>query len=350
MKSIEDLRTPALLIDTDVVRNNIECMKRLLRGDLSRWRPHLKTVKVPAIMRMLVEAGVRTAKCATSGELLAACESGFEDVLVAFPHMGANADRIAAIARQFPQVRVSALVEAEEQLQIWRRTPVSLFLDVNIGMNRTGTSDAVRLLKSAPFRGIHAYDGHATEANLEERTAKAHEPYRHLMQLAGDVREVITTGTPALPCAISFEEFSAAQFHHQVSPGTIVYCDLNSLSQLPGSYGFSAAVSVLTRVVSHPLPNVITCDAGHKAVSVDSGVPNCAVQGYPELRPLHPSEEHLPIEIPQGMQVPELGSLMLLTPRHVCPTVNNANFAVLVRKGVIQSVESVSARGHERPL
>lgn len=362
-----ELLTPALIVDTDVVRRNIGCMRTLLDGDLSRWRPHLKTVKIPAVMRILLESGVRTAKCATTRELLVACESGFEDVLVAFSHMGANAARVAGIASQFPSVKVSTIIENPDQIEAWRNTSVGLFIDINPGMNRTGIEEARapeigRLAheiqaEGLNFRGLHAYDGHATEQNLEERTAKAHQRYRHLMKVVDEVnssyaqvREVVTTGTPALPCAVSFEPFRTGAFRHQVSPGTTVYCDVSSLKQLPESYGFAPAVSVISRVISHPLRGVITCDAGHKAVSVDSGVPNCEVVGHPELQPLKPSEEHLPIQVPAGVEPPPLGAILRLIPRHVCPTVNNANFAVLLSGGSIASVEEVSARGHERPI
>jgi D-serine deaminase-like pyridoxal phosphate-dependent protein len=95
---------------------------------------------------------------------------------------------------------------------------------------------------------------------------------------------------------------------------------------------------------------VITCDAGHKSVSVDSGVPNCAVMGEPGLAPMKPSEEHLPIAIASDASPPALGSILYLLPRHICPTVNNANYAVLVEDGAVSSIVEVTARGHERPL
>jgi D-serine deaminase-like pyridoxal phosphate-dependent protein len=103
-------------------------------------------------------------------------------------------------------------------------------------------------------------------------------------------------------------------------------------------------------VVSHPRQNIITCDAGHKTVSADAGIPNCMVLGRPELTPLKPSEEHLPIEVPPGAAVPAVGEIMYIVPRHVCPTVNNFDHALLVRNRRIVSVEPVSARGRETPL
>ena len=92
-----------------------------------------------------------------------------------------------------------------------------------------------------------------------------------------------------------------------------------SLEQLAGVEGYRPAALVLTRVVSHPAPDRITVDAGHKAVSADAGVPTCAVLGRPDLKPLKPSEEHLPIEVAAGAPKPAIGEILYLIPRHVCP-------------------------------
>ena len=107
---------------------------------------------------------------------------------------------------------------------------------------------------------------------------------------------------------------------------------------------------MLTRVVSHPRQGIVTCDSGHKAVSADAGVPTCLVVGHRELTPLSPSEEHLPLAVAEGSIPPQLGELLYLMPRHVCPTVNNFDDALMIRDGRIESVEKVSARGREAPL
>src|SRR5207302_842956 len=82
----------------------------------------------------------------------------------------------------------------------------------------------------------------------------------------------------------------------------------------------------------------------------DAGVPTCVVMGHAEYQPLKPSEEHLPIEIPPGVEAPAIGGKLYLIPRHVCPTVNNFDEALMVRGGRVAGVEPVTARGHEHPL
>jgi D-serine deaminase-like pyridoxal phosphate-dependent protein len=364
---IEDVLTPALVIYPEIVASNIARTLHLLGGDPDRWRPHIKTAKLAYTLRMLVERGVRNFKCATTLELLVACYSGAADVLLAYPVVGANARRVLEIANQFPHVRISVLVENEEQVRQWRGSSVGVFVDINPGMNRTGveqdqTEKVLRLVHAVEeaelqFSGLHYYDGQLGGFDEPERTAAAHAGYDRLLKLVIAIQdsgtsapEVITAGTPTFPCSLAYNSFHGAGFIHRVSPGTIVYCDATSLAQLAAEYGYAPAALVLTRVVSRPHDGIITCDAGHKAVSADAGVPTCVIAGHPELTPLAPSEEHLPMALNRERAGPQVGEALYLLPRHVCPTVNNFDSALLVRDGRIASVEKVTARGREAPL
>jgi D-serine deaminase-like pyridoxal phosphate-dependent protein len=367
VSDIEDVLTPALLLYPEFVASNIQRTLDLLAGDANRWRVHIKTAKLEYTLRMLVERGIRNFKCATTLELLVACRTGARDVLFAYPAVGANARRVGEIAEQFPQVRISVLAENEQQIRQWRGSRVGVFLDVNPGMDRTGieqshSAEIVELARAIghrglEFRGLHYYDGHYGSLEQRERTAAAHAGYERLLKVVSElersgiaVPEVITAGTPTFPCALAYEGFRCGSFVHRVSPGTVVYCDASSLAQLPTEYGYRPAVVVLTRVVSRPAPGIVTCDAGHKAVSADAGVPTCVVVGHPELTPLSPSEEHLPMAVEGEAAGPQVGEALYLLPRHVCPTVNNFDCALLVQDGAVKSVEKVSARGREAPL
>src|SRR6266446_6033177 len=367
VSSIEELLTPALVLYPEILVSNIERTLDLLGGDPNRLRVHIKTAKLGYTLRILVERGIRNFKCATTLELLVACRSGAADVLFAYPAMGANARRVCEVADQFPGVRISALAENEEQVRQWRGSRVGVFLDINPGMDRTGIEQThsdmvVQLARTIPalrlqFRGLHYYDGHLGGLEILERTAVAHAGYERLLNVVSTIErsgmgvpEVVTAGTPALPCSLAFEGFRGGGFLHRVSPGTVVYCDATSLAQLPSEYGYRPAVLVLTRVVSQPRAGIVTCDAGHKAVSADAGVPTCVVVGHSELTPLAPSEEHLPMALQGDDSGPQVGEALHLLPRHVCPTVNNFDCALLVRHGEVQATEKVSARGREAPL
>jgi D-serine deaminase-like pyridoxal phosphate-dependent protein len=361
---IEDahrIMTPALLIYPALVDANIQATLNMASGDPNRWRPHLKTAKIPCVIRRLLDYGVKNFKCSTTLELLTACEAGAPDVLLAFPVMGANASRTREIASSFPATRISVLIETSRQMEIWKDTSIGIFIDINPGMNRTGVqqdhlTEILDLAVNAgpQFRGIHYYDGHIAGISASERQDHTQEGYGHLLRTACQlleaglaVDEVITSGTPAAPHALSYAGFNDAPFTHRISPGTVVYNDLSSLEQLPG-FGYRPAALVLTTVVSHPTEGTVTCDAGHKSVSADAGVPTCSVLGYEHLKPLKPSEEHLPITSESGEGLPEPGEKLYLIPRHVCPTVNNFDEALFIADGQVRSVERVAARGHEQ--
>ena len=365
VSGIDDVLTPALVVYPDFIASNIAQTLRLLGGDADRWRVHIKTAKLGYTLHMLVERGVRNFKCATTLELLMACQSGATDVLVAYPLMGANARRVREIADDFQGIRISVLAENKEQARQWQGSRVGLFLDINPGMNRTGVeqSDAKKVVGLArtiaehglEFRGLHYYDGQYGGMDERERTAAAHAGYHRLLQLVDELQragmgvpEVVTAGTPTFPCSLAYEGFRRAGFIHRCSPGTVVYHDATSLAELRREYGYMPAVLVVSRVVSRPHEGIVTCDAGHKSVSADAGVPTCLVVGHPELTPLGPSEEHLPMKAASAG--PEVGEELYLLPRHVCPTVNNFDCALLVRDGQIEAVEKVSARGRETPL
>jgi D-serine deaminase-like pyridoxal phosphate-dependent protein len=367
IEDVSNVMTPALAIYSDIVDSNITVTLDLLGGDANRWRPHIKTTKIAHVMRRLVERGIHNFKCSTTLELLTIIEAGASDVLLAYPSVGANAKRVSEIASQHKDVRVSALVENSAQIDAWPGSPVGLFIDVNPGMDRTGLEqdrieDVVRLAREITsagleFRGLHYYDGHLSKYDLPEREEVAHQGYNQLMQIVAAfdheniaLAEIITAGTPAFPCALSYKRFQNASFIHRASPGTVVYSDCTSLPQLPKEWGYRPAAVVVSAVVSQPTAKRITCDAGHKTVSADSGIPTCAVIGRADLIPSRPSEEHLPIDVIDGAEMPRTGEIVYLVPRHVCPTVNNFDHAIIVERGQIVAVERVTARGREVPI
>jgi D-serine deaminase-like pyridoxal phosphate-dependent protein len=367
VQGVQHVRTPALVIDLDAVSDNITATLGLLGGRADRWRPHLKTAKLALVMRALVDRGVRQAKCATTLELETACKVGFSDVLLAYPVTEPQAGMVRRIAGAYPAVNISVLVEDPAMLAAFRGSPVGIFIDLNSGMDRTGMLldgygqilalameiGAARLR----YAGLHFYDGHANAFAPEDAERRVHAGYDRLLELVERLRadgiptpEVVTAGTPAFPHALRYRRFADAGVIHRNSPGTVVYNDRKSLTQLPAGAGYRPAALVLSTVVSHPGPDRFCADAGHKAVSADAGVPTCEVLGHPEYQPRQPNEEHLPMDVPAGARVPARGELLWLLPSHVCPTVNNFDHAVIVAGGAIRGIERVTARGRHSPL
>jgi D-serine deaminase-like pyridoxal phosphate-dependent protein len=76
ISDLDDVMTPALVVYPEFIASNIERTLALLNGDASRWRVHIKTAKLAFTLRRMVERGIRNFKCATTLELLVACECG----------------------------------------------------------------------------------------------------------------------------------------------------------------------------------------------------------------------------------------------------------------------------------
>ncbi|MEO6594540.1 MAG: alanine racemase [Planctomycetota bacterium] len=353
----EDLQTPTLLIHLDRVRHNLATMQRLLGGAMQRWRPHVKTCKVPEVLAMLLEAGVRRFKCATTREAevllaTAATHGAAIDVLFAMAQHGANLDRVANLAVAHPTHRFALLTEDPTHTASLHANGLGAFVDLDPGYHRTGIplgertriAEVVRAA-GTNLRGLHCYDGHLHSGTMAERTTAAHAVYREFTALArhlGVKGELITSGTPTFPAALSFADF--ASFDHSISPGTVVYWDARS-SKL-GIEGFLCAVEVQARVISRPTPGRFTLDAGSKALDAAAGDPCAELTGEWRATALTPSEEHLPMLVATGSAPPH-GAVVRLVPRHVCPTVNLADEAVLMDDGHIVGIVPVRARGHE---
>ena len=361
------LLSPALIVYLDMVRANIDRVINVLGGDPDRWRPHVKTVKLAPVFRELAGAGVRAFKCATTREascLLETLDAAGVfpiDVLLAHPLVGPNLARLGRIAAAYPGSSVSVLCEDPQAIESIPED-LGVFVDLNPGMNRTGipidrvdTIAAVAARAGARLRGVHYYEGHLSGLDADTRRRRAHAGYDELLMVLDElarrgltVPEVVTSGTPSFGVAINYEPLSShGEWVHRVSPGTVVLSDMRSAQEIP-QVGLVPAALVLARVVSRPDDGIVTCDAGSKSIAAEAGDPCAAVLGAAGLEALTPSEEHLPFRVLHG-EAPRRGEELLLIPRHVCPTVNLAEKAVIIESGHLPEVVDVIGRAHDPP-
>lgn len=341
----DEVPSPALLVYPDRVEENIRRMIRRA-GGVDRLRPHMKTSKLPEVVRMHLDQGITRYKVATIAEAEMAAAAGAPDILLAYQPVGPNIGRLVQLVRAFPNTTFAALVDDEANARALSEAAVgagivlNLYLDVDVGMHRSGIEPGpgavalYRVLATLPgvhVAGLHAYDGHIHDADVAVRRARSDEAFARLQGLRDDlaaaglsVPAVVAGGTPTFP-------FHADRPDVECSPGTTVFWDLNYSTNLP-DLDFLPAVMLLTRVISKPGDNRVCLDLGHKAVASENPHPRAAFMDLPDAHAIGHSEEHLPIETSRAADL-HVGSAVYALPWHVCPTVALHNEAVVIRNG-----------------
>lgn len=288
-RTVHDVLSPTLVISLPNVRHNIAEMINLCSGNVDRWRPHVKTTKMPLVWRLMMESGVRNFKCATIREARILAEVAEDeglladvDILVAFPLHGANLRALGDLATKLSSCKFSCLIEDSSDVGSVPSN-VGYFLDINPGMDRTGrplselaskVDDLAHIVSehgSSRFLGLHFYDGHSGTTHCgNERQDFLFPLYDELLDFVKQLQEsgvtipeIITSGTPSCTTALKYEGFKEAAFVHRVSPGTTVFHDYKTHEENDDLASIlRPAAAVLARVVSHPSPGSLHVIAG----------------------------------------------------------------------------------------
>ncbi len=353
----DGIASPALLLDLGRVELNLGRMLAIA-GDPTRLRPHLKTHKLGECVAMQVAAGILKAKVATVAEAEMAALNGVRDVLLAVQPVGPQALRLARLARRFPEVTFSAVLDdadALENLALAIRAvgspKIGVWVDLDVGQHRTGIEpgpgadllvERMQREGSVIFRGLHAYDGHLGMADVVERERACEAAYgpvtalRERLESRGiRVPTVVAGGSPTFA-------LHARREGVELSPGTTLFWDAGygqKLKDLP----FEPAAFLLARVISRPGKDRICLDLGHKAVGSEMPHPRVVFPELGEVEVLGHSEEHLVLrtERASGMRV---GTVVMGIPWHICPTVALHQEVWVIRDGVVKDRWAVQAR------
>jgi D-serine deaminase-like pyridoxal phosphate-dependent protein len=362
LSNVEDVPSPALLVYPDRAAENIRRMVARA-GGVRRLRPHVKTHKLPEIVRMHLDAGIRAFKAATIAECEMAAGAGAPDILLAYQPVGPNVGRLLALVQRFRATRFSAVVDDPEAALALGAAfaeageRIDVLVDLDCGMHRTGIpagegAEALyRLLGETPGiapGGLHAYDGHLRQPDVAERTRACEEalaPVRALrdrLEQAGlAVPRVVAGGTPSFPVHARHDDV-------ECSPGTCVFWDAGYRQGLP-DLDFLNAVVLLTRVVSKPGDRRVCLDLGHKAVASESPHPRAIFPDVADAMAVGHSEEHLVIETARAAEL-RVGDALYAIPWHVCPTVALHDRAVIVGDGRANGAWTVTARARTLSL
>ena len=360
IRDVAALATPALVFYEAKIRRNIARMGEIL-GGFDRLRPHIKTHKCREILDMQTAGGVTRVKCATPKEVHFAAQAGVCDILLAYPIVGPLAYQVAAIARDYRDVRLQVLVDHADQVAplaaacVTVGVDVGVLVDVNPGMNRTGVAagtealalvERVRDARGIRFVGLHSYGSPPAVGAPDVRASV----YRRALQTVIDTRrglERLGISVPRVVAGNSLDFEIAARLDgvDEVSPGTWILWDRGYETLLPDRFVYAALV--VGRVISRPTPTLFTVDAGDKSVAADPAIPHAQVLSVPGSEVVDRWEEHLLVRLSAPSPQPAVGELVYIVPDHVCPTVNLWDEAVVVDAGGdIVGRWQIAARGH----
>jgi D-serine deaminase-like pyridoxal phosphate-dependent protein len=369
---LDEVDTPRLLFYKWALDANRGRLAEACDG-LDNVRLMFKTCKATSILRDYHAAGMTAAKASCVAEARAmAGGSPLTDILVAFPCYGPTADSFLALSREFPDRRFSVTVpnrRCAAELSERAEREVAVYLDIDPGMGRMGRpfgrpaldlADEIRSLPSLRLSGLHIYDGHVHETNphailrhSERLMRRIDETVRALGPDAG-IEEVVTSSSITFRSNAAAYRAAGYRWRHRVSPGTVVLWDSNYNDLMPGAFDYAAAVA--TRVVDiHEQGGrrLITTDCGAKmGASVDVGRPHVLnVAGYRSAAVYERfgmlqwlAFDRATREPLAGDPADLLGQVILAFPRHVCPTVNQYDFALLVRDGAFAGEVAIDAR------
>lgn len=356
LPNADTIASPALLVDADRVRQNIQTAIGLA-GDVARLRPHVKTHKMAAVTRLCLDAGISRFKCATLTEADMLARTGAPDVLLAYPVVGPNVSRLRTLTQTYPATRFSCLIDhpapAKTLSDAFAGAPLDVYIDLNVGMNRTGLlpaqtgplATACAQLPGLRLMGLHAYDGHIRDTDATVRQQRADEAYERAettrQQLEAQLHRPLTIVMGGSPSFSVHSHRPAPRF--ETSPGTFVFWDVGYARQVP-DVPFQLAAVLLTRVISVVDAHTLTLDLGHKAVAAENPLPRVVFPEQPEARPISQSEEHLVVDVPDS-HPHQPGDVWYAFPIHICPTVALYDSVQVIRRNALTDRWPVDARG-----
>jgi 3-hydroxy-D-aspartate aldolase len=361
---VEDIDTPALLIDLDAFERNLRTMAdkvAAMPGGV-RLRAHAKTHKSPDIARRQMAAGAVGVCVQKVAEAEAMVDGGITDVFVSNEVLGrSKLARLAALATRAKLAvcvdhpdAAGALSEAITQAG----TAIDVFVEIDVGGGRCGVppgeaaaslAQRVASLPGLRFAGLHAYHGSAQhlrtdaerQAAIGSAVAKAVESRRLIEALGLPVPCITGAGTG------SFEIEGASAVYTELQAGSYVFMDADYARNRAADGGafrtFEHSLFLLATVMSRPVAERAVCDVGHKASSSDSGYP--LVVGIDGAEYVGASDEHGVLRLGRPEVRLAVGDKIRLIPGHCDPTVNLHDWFVGVRGDRVECLWPVSGRG-----
>jgi D-serine deaminase-like pyridoxal phosphate-dependent protein len=355
-QSTSALDTPALLVDLDVMGANIERIAAACRAHGVAWRPHTKAHKTPEIARLQIAAGAIGVTCAKLGEAEVMGAAGIRDILIANQIVGAiKVGRLVKLTRQADPIVCVDNADNVRELDLALRGTgrrLRVAIEVNIGMNRAGVepgapvvalAQAIAECRGLAFVGVAGWESQATtiadaaekERVVRDAVALLTASARACTAAGYPVTVVSCGGTGTFPYCIQQPGVT------EVEVGGAIFSDMHYITHY--HVDFAPALTLLATVTSRPTPSRIVVDAGRKAMSGDAAMPE--PRGIPTVSGIKLSAEHTKIDLEQPSAAPKVGDRIEFVVGYSDTTVHLHEEIVGVRRGRIEAVWRVAARG-----
>jgi D-serine deaminase-like pyridoxal phosphate-dependent protein len=333
---IDQLQTPALVFDLDILRFNIDTMASLLPG--ARLRPHMKATKCTSLAKEQLRAGHTTFTCATPNEMIGMAHAGLgNDLLLANETL--DTARLSAMAALQESSMITVAIDSDETLQAAATAGIrNVLIDVNVGLPRCGCAptDAGRLADKArklgiQVRGVMGYEGHLMMVlDKSERLAKVAESMKLLSDAAKDVGGTIIsaggTGTYDLHADTAVTEIQAGSY------------SLMDTQYAQHGFPFRQAAWIVGTVISSNSSWSVV-DVGLKSLGMDHGNPT--IDGHSVW---FCSDEHTTFSTPDGPP-PSVGTRISVTPAHIDPTIAMHANAWVISDNTVVDQWAIDLRG-----
>ncbi|HEV7712268.1 MAG TPA: alanine racemase [Asanoa sp.] len=351
-RSVDELSTPALVVDRDALDRNIDTMAAALDGQRARLRPHVKVQKSPDLALRQLAGGAIGITVATVWEAAAMAGAGVGDILIA--NLVVGPEKIAAAAALARDIRLAIAVDDERNIAALSAAAVragstlGILVDLDVGMARCGarsTAAAVRLghaVVRAPgleLRGIQAYEGHCM---LEPDPAKRRRLALEAMDYAGATLDAFAAaGLPHDTLSGGGTGTYDLTGHDprvtELQAGSYVFMDAFHGSLVPG---FEVSLTALTTVVARHGDTLIL-DCGRKSVGIDFVSP--PLQGHDYVARYF-AEEHALFDVDARLAA-DLGDRLRLVTGYAPTSVNLHDVLFVVAGDEVVEVWPVFPRG-----
>ena len=356
-RTIDEIDTPAAIIDLDLVKQNIKALEDFVRFRPVHARPHAKTHKTPAIGRLQVEAGAVGLTCAKVGEAEAMVDGGIEDVLIANQVVGPvkieRMCRLADRARVAVEVDDPANVNEISAAAQRHGVTIGVVVEIDVGGPRAGVPPyepalaLARRIMDRPgleFTGLMAYEGHTVGIeDWEERNAAARAALapvietRQLCEAEGIPVRQVTGGATN-----TFDITGTINGWTELQAGT--YVTMDAWFRPHAGHAFTQAFWILTSVTSRAKPGYVHLDGGRKSLAFEpSGTPVIDDPEGLEIEVV--AEEHLHVKMLDGAPDLRPGDQVRVTPWHGCGTFNLHDTLYVLQDDEVVDIWPISGRG-----